>query len=211
MVVAEGSHLTVSYRRDLTAQGLHDFLQFMSKSQLLQNQLLLIIMISAHGNEGTIAGVDQNPVQIRDIVGYFSDINCPTMAGKVKLFIFQACRGGLQETYFFSDPIIEQPMRDFEPASNSDLSEVVLAFGSRNKYVSYRDEEEGSYFPTTLWDIYQEMDESTDLIEFLDMTRNRLKHTPIPTLDRFNRIIYRRQTPSILTINFHQKVYLKQI
>ena len=54
----------------------------------------LVIAILSHGVEGGILGTDEGLVRIEDIINQFSGLNCPTMAGKPKLFFLQACRGG---------------------------------------------------------------------------------------------------------------------
>ena len=54
----------------------------------------LIVAILSHGIEGHIYGTDEGLLKIDDMVILFSGQNCPTMAGKPKLFFLQACRGG---------------------------------------------------------------------------------------------------------------------
>ncbi|XP_072036336.1 caspase-3-like isoform X1 [Amphiura filiformis] len=53
----------------------------------------LVVAILSHGIEGGILGIDEGLVRIEDIINPFSGQNCPTMAGKPKLFFLQACRG----------------------------------------------------------------------------------------------------------------------
>ena len=49
---------------------------------------------SAHGNEGVIYGSDGEAVEIEDhIFSPFSNVQCPTMGPKPKIFIINACRG----------------------------------------------------------------------------------------------------------------------
>ena len=54
----------------------------------------MIVAILSHGIDGAIYGIDEHLVKVEDIVRYFDGQNCPTMAGKPKLFFLQACRGG---------------------------------------------------------------------------------------------------------------------
>ena len=54
----------------------------------------LVVAILSHGVDGGIYGTDEQLVKVEDVVKYFDGQNCPTMAGKPKLFFLQACRGG---------------------------------------------------------------------------------------------------------------------
>ncbi len=53
-----------------------------------------VLAILSHGIEGAIYGVDERVVKIEHITTYFEGRQCPTLAGKPKLFFLQACRGG---------------------------------------------------------------------------------------------------------------------
>ena len=53
-----------------------------------------ICIIMSHGGEkDTIKGVKGRKIYIEDITSEFKPSNCPTLAGKPKVFIVQACRG----------------------------------------------------------------------------------------------------------------------
>ena len=54
----------------------------------------LVVAILSHGIDGAVYGTDEQVFKIEDIYNLFSGNNCPTMAGKPKLFFLQACRGG---------------------------------------------------------------------------------------------------------------------
>ncbi|XP_061233613.1 caspase-8-like isoform X3 [Neopsephotus bourkii] len=51
--------------------------------------------IFSHGEKDKIKGVDDQFVNIKDLVSCFSGSNCPSLAGKPKLFFIQACQGSV--------------------------------------------------------------------------------------------------------------------
>uniref|UniRef100_A0A8V5G731 Uncharacterized protein n=1 Tax=Melopsittacus undulatus TaxID=13146 RepID=A0A8V5G731_MELUD len=48
--------------------------------------------IFSHGEKDKIKGVDDQFVNIKDLVACFSGSNCPSLAGKPKLFFIQVCQ-----------------------------------------------------------------------------------------------------------------------
>ena len=43
---------------------------------------------------GVVKGIDGKPVIVEDLKEYFHGDNCPTLMGKPKVFLIQACQGG---------------------------------------------------------------------------------------------------------------------
>ena len=54
----------------------------------------VVLVFMSHGNERGIYGIDSEIVEVEEIKEMFSGKNCPQLAGKPKIMIFQACRGG---------------------------------------------------------------------------------------------------------------------
>jgi len=57
-----------------------------------------VIVILSHGRNGKIYGTDCREIPIENIVASLDTAHCPDLAGKPKIFIIQACRGG---TYMY--------------------------------------------------------------------------------------------------------------
>ena len=54
----------------------------------------LVVCILTHGVDGQIYGSDGMLVSVQELTRTFSGTKCPTLAGKPKVFLLQACRGG---------------------------------------------------------------------------------------------------------------------
>ena len=55
---------------------------------------MFVLVLTSHGNEGSIIGCDYTHVKLTDIYDLLSAKNFPAMRGKPKLIIIQACSGG---------------------------------------------------------------------------------------------------------------------
>lgn len=53
-----------------------------------------VLVITSHGDEGSVIGVDGHHIKITDIMDLLSPKNFPAMKGKPKIIIIQACSGG---------------------------------------------------------------------------------------------------------------------
>ena len=52
------------------------------------------VVLLTHGLEGQIYGVDAKLVNLSEVFGFFDGDICPSLKGKPKFFLVQACRGG---------------------------------------------------------------------------------------------------------------------
>lgn len=55
----------------------------------------LVVCILTHGVENQLYGTDEELIPVDMIFKPFNGYNCPTLVGKPKLFLMQACRGGV--------------------------------------------------------------------------------------------------------------------
>ena len=55
---------------------------------------MAILCVLSHGDEGVVFGSDGRPLPVNDIIKELDNDYCINVAGKPKLIIIQACRGG---------------------------------------------------------------------------------------------------------------------
>ena len=61
-------------------------------------------MLTSHGDEGSIGGSDRKQIKITDIMDLLSPKNFPSMKGKPKIVIIQACAGSkYRYIYIYTD------------------------------------------------------------------------------------------------------------
>ena len=60
-----------------------------------------VVCVLIHGENCELCGVDGKTVSVPECMSYFNREKCPGMAGKPKIFILEACRGGELFSFFF--------------------------------------------------------------------------------------------------------------
>ena len=90
----------ITVKRDLTGTQIMKCLKVFSKQLKKSQPHYCVVIILSHGRRNLmtgleeIMGVDMEGVSIKDIKEIFMNgKKCPAMIGKLKLFLFQACRG----------------------------------------------------------------------------------------------------------------------
>ena len=71
-----------------------------------KNLGVFVLMITSHGYEHCIAGVDHKLVKLTDIYDLLSARNFPAMQGKPKLLFIQACAGGMCILYVLTRYVV---------------------------------------------------------------------------------------------------------
>ena len=78
---------------DLTAKQMKDELTDVSKIDHKKYDCLMVAILT-HGEKGKLYGTDDKSIPVEDLTKLFYGDQCPSLVGKPKIFIFQACRGG---------------------------------------------------------------------------------------------------------------------
>jgi hypothetical protein len=77
----------------LTAQELRYQINELTQ-QNFSSYASLVVCILSHGDKGVVEGVDSECIKINDLKYKFNSNDCPTLNGKPKIWIIQACQGG---------------------------------------------------------------------------------------------------------------------
>lgn len=79
---------------DLTGAKMLSTLKHVAKLDH-RNMDSLVVCILSHGLEGQLYGTDEELIPVEMVFKPFNGYNCPTLVGKPKMFLMQACRGGV--------------------------------------------------------------------------------------------------------------------
>ncbi|XP_068700285.1 uncharacterized protein [Montipora foliosa] len=109
-----------------------------------------VCIIMAHGGSGdSIEGVDGRTIGLKQLMSEFTSVRCPSLAGKPKVFIVQACRGRMRDQFHDG----EEQADSGSSSADSTLAlssyplecDFLLAFATVPGYVAFRDNH-GSLF-----------------------------------------------------------------
>lgn len=82
----------VEVYNDRTCQEMMGILKEVQQIDHKDNGALVVCTLS-HGNLNVVSGACSNNLQIDLITSLFHADKCPSLSGKPKMFIFQACQG----------------------------------------------------------------------------------------------------------------------
>jgi len=79
----------------------------------------LLVAILTHGIKGKLYGTDGELIPVEDLTKLFNGYRCPSLIGKPKIFLLQACRGGN------FDYGVEHDMTDGDDDKNIDYAKAI--------------------------------------------------------------------------------------
>jgi len=129
-----------------------------------------VCVILSHGSKDGIYGTDEEVIKIEAITSLFLCNECPSLEGKPKIFLIQACRGSQRDRVPVesdSDPI---------PFSSSSLpadADFLICFASAPGHQSYRTPL-GSWFISCVVDVFKEYAEREHVMDMMLRVDNRV-------------------------------------
>ncbi|KOX68315.1 Caspase Nc [Melipona quadrifasciata] len=189
---------------NLTAQEMLSEIGDFSRHKDLRKVDSCFIIISSHGNISTqyeiteIEGVEKHnlgtvpsrkTILCVDILNFFTAENCPHLAGKPKIFIFQLCRQvGVKKQKSVKEPRYTTDISNFQPPvdqsirfrrNNTEMlrsyEDMLLAYATLPGYVAFRDKVTGSWFIQILCEVFMKYAHEAHLQDLLNMVDERLK------------------------------------
>ncbi|OXA60052.1 caspase-1 isoform X2 [Folsomia candida] len=116
----------------------------------------LVVVVMTHGEKNTVYMRDGVQIPINLCWENFEANKCPSLAGKPKIFIVQACRGKSYDSGTLLHPAIQTDLDVFNRSDVTDSStfsyvipnaaDIVIAFSCPLGHYSWRHPERGSWF-----------------------------------------------------------------
>jgi len=165
---------TVHYMYNATFQQMKHSILNLARRTDHTNCNSFVMALMSHGDEGVIYSTD-DCVDIKDFVDLFRGDNCPTLNGKPKIFIFQACRGqkhevGLLDSTDSTDGVVTEEVingrtvyvdRGVVPTVPAG-ADFLFCYSVANGFYSHRDTLHGSWYIQDLCKSIEQMILSKD-------------------------------------------------
>ncbi|XP_055308506.1 caspase Dronc-like isoform X3 [Sitodiplosis mosellana] len=141
------------YYEDMSKDEFIEMLKKLSVRSDLPKYDCLVLSVSSHGNgdrngNTTIEFSDGAMVYVNEIITYFSNVSCPHLLGKPKIFIFPSCRGPRTDRALEPmecDNCDSKPQEiDTITDPQQTFSHMKICFSTVAGYSSFRDAETGS-------------------------------------------------------------------
>ena len=137
----------------------------------------LMVAILTHGDYGDVLyGTSGGLITIQEVTETFSGRRCPTLLGKPKIFIIQACRGNrYNQTVELNGANNDDcNMIDSGPAIHPNISDYLVAYSTIPGHISIRNDKIGSIFISTLVKIFRRCAADEDLTTMLERVTNEV-------------------------------------
>ena len=154
---------------NLTTSEILKLLTDMSEKDFSRFDCFVCVILS-HGSKDGIYGTDDEVIKIEAITKLFRRDECPSLEGKPKIFLIQACRGSQQDRVPVesdSEPI---------PFSSSSLpadADFLICFASAPGHQSYRTRF-GSWFISSVAEVFREYADREHLMDMMLRVNNRV-------------------------------------
>ncbi|XP_018324425.1 caspase Dronc-like [Agrilus planipennis] len=164
--------------RDLNRMDLENKITSFAHDPLLSHADIAVIVVMGHGsyqlNDTTVIGADGNEVEATWIEEQFNNYNCSYMKMKPKIFIYQVCRGPLND-YGTSHSVPRRTEHDSSVKSIRTYSDMLIAHSTLSGFASHRDTNTGSWYIELICEIFMKYSYNTEVQDLLTMVDNRLK------------------------------------
>ncbi|GAV05028.1 hypothetical protein RvY_15216 [Ramazzottius varieornatus] len=134
---------------DLTVELLREEMNRYARQTDYSNMDCVFVAILTHGNEGGIVYGSDGPITLDKLLRPFKEDIHPTLVGKPKVFIVQACRGGKADDGVELPPAVETDIHNLHQQRIPVEADFLCSYSTAPGYVSFR-RSEGSHFIQSL-------------------------------------------------------------
>ena len=180
----------------------------------------LVVCVLTHGVNGEIYGTDGVLVAVEDLSHTFTGSKCPTLLGKPKIFLLQACRGGKfdhgvkyeqtddgEEKVIVDEKLVlgEEDETDGGGYSQAlpDEADFLLAYATTPGFVSWRNSAFGTWFIKAFTDTMYEKAHEDHIMDILTEVNRKVA-------EEYHSREFKKQMPQPVTM-LRYKLFLHPV
>uniref|UniRef100_A0A3B3HXJ7 Caspase-6 n=1 Tax=Oryzias latipes TaxID=8090 RepID=A0A3B3HXJ7_ORYLA len=122
-----------------------------------------LLVFLSHGENNCVYTYD-GMINIQDITAAFRGDNCPSLVGKPKIFIFQACRGNKCDTSVVITAASTLPA----------AADFIMCYSVAEGFYSFRDPIKGSWYIQDLCELLEKCGSRLEFTELLTLVNRKL-------------------------------------
>ncbi|VDD87171.1 unnamed protein product [Enterobius vermicularis] len=178
--------------KDLTAKEMLQAIQSFARRR--EHGLLdsCVVCVLTHGENDKLFGVDDKPLSVHEFVSQLNAINCPPLAQKPKIFILQACRGGMHFSclrllvlYLLINGFCQFDAIVFRLPVEADF---LIACATVPGYVSWRNNIRGSWFIQSICEVFAKFAKQLEIVDMLTLVNRRVAEEYESSRDSYKQI-----------------------
>lgn len=166
----------IEVENDLSHAEIMDKIEKMSQYDHTDNDCLCVIMLT-HGLQNDLIWAKDVAYRSDKIWKPFTADKCTTLAGKPKLFFFQACRGDRVDSGVILSPRSLTPSEATDTVTSYKIpthADFLLAHSSVQDFYTWRNPVEGTWYIQCLCKVLDEHGTNMDLMSMLTLTARKI-------------------------------------
>ncbi|KAB5581327.1 hypothetical protein PHYPO_G00174310 [Pangasianodon hypophthalmus] len=143
-----------------------------------------VCVFLSHGENGHVYAYDDK-IEIQDMTALFRGDNCPSLVGKPKIFILQACRGDKHD-----DPVTPMDVVDSEEVNQVVVdagvlqtlpagADFIMCYSVAEGFYSHRETLNGSWFVQDLCELLHQYGSRLEFTELLTLVNRKVSHRSV--------------------------------
>ncbi|KAG7333657.1 hypothetical protein KOW79_002064 [Hemibagrus wyckioides] len=143
-----------------------------------------VCVFLSHGENGHVYAND-GQIEIKDITSLFRGDKCPSLVGKPKIFILQACRGDKHD-----DPVTPMDMVDSKDVNQVMVdagvvqtlpagADFIMCYSVAEGFYSHRETMNGSWFVQDLCELLEQYGSTLEFTELLMLVNRKVSHRSV--------------------------------
>lgn len=203
----------VSCYDNLKAEEVHQKIKDASTADHSDADCFLCVFLS-HGEKDHIYSFDAK-IEIQALINMFKGDKCPSLVGKPKIFIIQACRGEKHD-----EPVIATDAVDsgIEPQNETQVdaaavytlpagADFLMCYSVAEGYYSHRETVYGSWYIQDLCSTMKQYGSSLEMLELLTLVNRKVSARRVDACKDIN-AIGKKQVPCFASM-LTKKLYLR--
>lgn len=169
-----------------------------------------LLVFLSHGEGDLLSAYDED-LSIKAMTALFKGDKCPSLVGKPKIFIFQACRGKV-----YDDPVTpcsadnEQKQEVEEKSGVQTLpagADFLMCYSVAEGYYSFRNTEKGSWYIQDLCELLKEHGNSLEFTDVLMLVNRKVSMRTVENA-KDSEAIGKKQVPCFASM-LRKKLYFR--
>ena len=156
--------------RNLERTDMMNFLTETSEKDFSKYDCFVCVILS-HGTKDGIYGTDDQVIKLEAITSLFRRDKCPSLQGKPKIFLIQACRGTQRDQVPIESD--SEPVLYTNPSLPAD-ADFLICFASAPGHESYRVGLIGSWFISAVYEVFKEYAHKEHIMDMMLRVNNEV-------------------------------------
>ncbi|XP_072319480.1 caspase-6-like [Eucyclogobius newberryi] len=189
-----------------------EILSEVAQSNHSEADCFMLIFLS-HGEQDHIYAYD-GKISIQDITALFKGDKCPSLAGKPKIIVLQACRGDKHDTPVKPCDDVDNMIKTNEVVVDSSAvhtlpagADFIMCYSVAEGYYSHRETINGSWYIQDLCELLQKYGDSLEFTEVLTLVNRKVSMRSVGNSNDRN-AIGKKQVPCFASM-LTKKLYFR--